>query len=184
MCFFTFLVVISDSLGQSCGLLLMTADEVTADIEEAMHLFDGLGLTVHAQKSVLQPVQDIEYLGFVLNSALTTRKKDKIAHLGWQLLSKSLEEIRQLAEFIGNLVAAEPGVEEVPLKYKGLEIVRNEALNHSHGNYGQKVILHKEARETIQWWIDNIKSAKKIIAVTKPNLITVRCIPNRLGCSC
>ena len=51
----------SCSLGQSCGLLLMTADEVTADIEEDMHLFDGLGLTVHAQKSVLQPVQGIEY---------------------------------------------------------------------------------------------------------------------------
>ena len=44
----------------------MTADEVTADIEEDMHLFDGLGLTVHAQKSVLQPVQGIEYKQFVL----------------------------------------------------------------------------------------------------------------------
>lgn len=43
--------------------------------------------------------------------------------------------IKDLASFIGNVVAAEPAVVNAPLRYKSLEILRNYLLKVHKGNY-------------------------------------------------
>jgi hypothetical protein len=125
------------------------------------------------QKSLLTPTQKIEFLGFVLDSktmnvSLAPRKMDKIVMLGKTLLTKSKISIRDLASFIGNTVAAEPGVPLAPLKYKFLEIERNKHLADSRGNYDTMITLSKPAKQLIDWWTSNIHGQSKCVLLSEP----------------
>ena len=131
-----------------------------------LRFFDNLGLTVNVAKSVLYPSQNIEYLGFLLDSVdmsvvLAHRKQVKIFELGSRLLFEDNVTIRFLSSFIGNVVASAPGVHLAPLRYKPLELVRNRALVNSRGNYDGFVRLSLRARLTVSWWVDNIHSMRK-----------------------
>jgi hypothetical protein len=42
------------------------------NIEDSTNLFQQLGFVIHPEKSVLHPVQAIEFLGFVINSLSMT----------------------------------------------------------------------------------------------------------------
>ena len=146
-----------------CILISESEDHLISGINFALRLFDSLGLTVNVKKSVLHPVQEIEFLGFLLNSQelsvkLTQRKIQKIYDMGKELYKKQSVTIRQLASFIGNLVAMEPAMKNAPLYYKPLEIVRNEALKSYNGNYEAYICLSSETKTLIDWWIQNIDS--------------------------
>ena len=148
-----------------------------AAISEALTLFDRLGLTVSLKKSIIQPVQRIEFLGFILDSVhmsieLTQSKKDKIQNLGSQLMKRARIQIRDLAEFIGNVVAAEPGVAYAPLYYKGLEITRNKLLRRYAGNYEAWFKLRPRDVETISWWVDHVQSSFKMVSQSSPDHVT------------
>ena len=89
------------------------------DCQSAMmatcQVFDSLGFTVHSVKSVLQPIQRIEFLEFWLDLvnmivSLTVRKVDKIRSVCADLLEMEVCSIRHMAEIIVYLVAAHPGV--------------------------------------------------------------------------
>ena len=153
------------------------AQEITNAVTTAVHLFDNLGLTVHIEKSVFQPTHCIQYLGFILNStdmtvSLTVKKKEKIRHLAQQLFKCDTISIREFASFIGTLVAMDPGVYGAPLFYKGLEIVKAEALVQERGNYNATISLPDETKLDIQWWIDNIMSTSKAVTTPSPTIIT------------
>ena len=112
---------------------------------------------------MLIPSQIVEYLGFLLDSVnmsvtLAPEKQTKISNLGSQLLKVDRISIRLLSSFIGNVVAAAPGVPLAPLRYKRLELVRNRALLDAKGNYDSLITLPAQARDTITWWITNIHS--------------------------
>lgn len=54
---------IDDSL-----LISKSYAECTNNIQDTVELLDNLGLTIHPDKFVFIPVQEIQYLGFILNS--------------------------------------------------------------------------------------------------------------------
>lgn len=88
----------------------------------AMTFFDLLGLTIHVQKSVLTPTQEVEFLGVVFNSTNMTatlpfRRREHIKEQG-RLLLKGLVTLHDLSSFIGMAVASDPAVELAPLRYK------------------------------------------------------------------
>ena len=168
----TIIGYIDDSL-----LIEDNPDALCLAVTRATDLFDSLGLTIHPKKSVLRPVQYIEFLGFNLDSrnmtvSLTQRKRDKIKRLGCALLRHAKCTIQELAEFIGNVVAAEPSVQNAPLHYKGLEIDRNDALRASYGNYETLMTLSRSSRDDIQWWIDNTPSMQRFITPSQPDMFT------------
>ena len=95
----------------------------------AAKLLDKLGFTINIDKSVLPPTRTkiMTSLGFVFNSIdmtvqLTPAKQDCISALAGSLLNNNKPTIQQLAQFIGKLVAAEPGYDYAPLYYKNIEI--------------------------------------------------------------
>ena len=90
-------------------------------------------------------------------------KKKKIALLARQLRRKKSCTVQCLAEFIGNVVAATPGVAQAPLHYKGLESVKNDALSWNKGNYNAVITLPDHAKLDLQWWEANILKAKQYI---------------------
>ena len=156
-----------------CIFIAPSFDELKSNIHYAVSFFDKLGLTVHVSKSSLVPSKEVEYLGCILNSEnmtvrLADRKKDKIKNIGLSLLARDEVSIRDLASFIGNVVAADSGVPLAPLRYKQLEIVRNRALLTHKGNYDSMITLPVRARKIISWWINNIHNQSKSISFPPP----------------
>ena len=108
-------------------------EDAEQDCQSAMmatcQVFDSLGFTVHSVKSVIQPTQRIEFLGFWLDSvnmivSLTDRKVDKIRSVCAELLEMEVCSIRHMAVIIGYLVAAHPGVWVVPVVCKEWRLLK------------------------------------------------------------
>ena len=126
-----------------------------------VNCLSALGYTIHCMKSVLEPTQEIVFLGFILNSrdmtiAVTQKKKNKILDLCENALSMAAPTIRFMAKLIGNVVATEEAFPLAPLHYRPIEINKIEALALSNGDYDAPMYLEDTARIEIQWWRDNI----------------------------
>ena len=80
------------------------------NVNATVALLQFLGFIIHPEKSILVPTQEIEFLGFVLNSVemkikLTDCKSGKIISKIKKLLYEGKQTLRDLASVIGSLVA-------------------------------------------------------------------------------
>ena len=71
---------------------------------------------------------------------------------------------------IGNLVAAEPGVELAPIFYRRLEREKAKKLQLAKGNFEQTITLSQQARTDLTWWRDNVQFQSKDINKPEPQL--------------
>ena len=164
---------IDDSL-----LLGDTEEECRLAVKNACRLLDSLGFTIHPVKSVFNPTQSIEFLGFVLNSvsmtvSLSEYKVKKVKDVCSHILESPKITIQFLAEVIGQLVATQPAIWIAPLFYKRLETLKNESLRLNKGDFSAYTLLNEEARDDLKWWLDNldgfvtpVKRNKPIMTVT------------------
>ena len=139
-------------------------EECQKNIEQTLHTLRSLGFVIHESKSVFEPTTKVKYLGFWLDSqemkvTLPDErvKKLKTACLG--LKKKKVASIREVAQVIGQLVAAFPAVQWGPLYYRHLEKDKTQALKTSKGNFEAKMMLSQEGKIELQWWIDNVETA-------------------------
>ena len=89
--------------------------------------------------SCLHPSQQLEYLGFVLNSVsmtvrLSNARVEKVVQACEKLLSNSQPTTLHLAEVIWLMVSSFPAVEHGPLYYRSLDIEKIESLRQTKGN--------------------------------------------------
>jgi len=157
--------------------------ECNINIKDTVELVDSLGFTVHPEKSVLIPTQEIQYLGFILNSTemtvkLTTEKAIKIKEQCKFILDKATGNrgkceisIRDISELVGKMIASEPGVPYAKLFHKRLEIMKNEQLRKNRGNFDAIIPVNDHCLSDIQWWIDNIEISKRFVVVATPSVI-------------
>ena len=116
--------------------------ECAENINATVNVFDHLGFTIHRTKSILTPTQNIEFLGFVLDSkhmtiAITSKKKTKIHKLCTELLTSPAPTIREVARVIGNLVATEEAFPMAPFHYRPIEMDKAQALEYNKGNINE-----------------------------------------------
>lgn len=71
---------------------------------------------------------------------------------------------------IGLAVASEPAVTLAPLRYKYLEIVRNENLVIPIGDYDAFFTLDALAKDLVSWWIHNVDSLSRPLLFCPPQL--------------
>ena len=95
--------------------------------------------------SALDFSQQLEYLGFVLNSvSMTVRlshaRVEKVVQACEKLLSNSHLTILHLAEVIGLMVSSFPAGERGPLHYRSLDIEKIEGLRQTKGNFSSENI--------------------------------------------
>ena len=110
-----------------------SVEDCRNNVRETVKLSMNTGFVVHPSKSIFEPTQVIEYLGFILNSMLMTvsvnmRQADKISLACKNLIEHKYVSIMQLAKVVGLLVASLPGVELGSIFYRRLDIAKNEAL--------------------------------------------------------
>ena len=151
--------------------------ELQDNVSKALILFDRLGFTINTKKSILSPVQSIEFLGFLLDSCTmkiypSKSRKEKIRLACQKSLTKRMISVRELSCIIGQLVAVSTAVKFGVVFYKRLEIRRNRALKQNNGNWEAKIKMGAVIKEDLQWWKSNINSVSKQL-ITKPFSLTI-----------
>ena len=162
-------------IDDSC-LVGLTYKGCLRNIYDTVSLMDELGLTVHTDKSVLQPYTQIVFLGFVLCSKsvtvrLTEERCQNIITLCVQLKNEKRTTIRSFAKVIGKLVASEPGVEYAMLYIKPLKIIKEKELHIHKGNFDSFMNISPVVKSTLDWWIGNLSKCFKKVSHGNPRLI-------------
>lgn len=140
-----------------------TVKECRANVIDTVTISTDVGFVVHFGKYVLEPVQQLPYLGFILDSLsmtvyLTQEKADKLSQTCKDTLKQNRISIRDLAQLVGRMVGSFPGVECGKLYYRLLDNEKTAALTVSKGNFEAVMTLSDIAKQDIQWWIHNIHS--------------------------
>lgn len=99
------------------------------------------------------------FLGFTIDSknmivSLTEEKARKLVNLCQKVYRKN--KIRTVAQLLGNMTAAFPGVMYAQLYYRIIEVETSKSLKLSKGNYDAKMTLSEEAKCDLLWWIRSI----------------------------
>ena len=147
------------------------------NIHDTVHSFRTLGFIVHPEKSILEPRQEIVFLGFLLSSMSTTIrlplvKASYVKTTCENLLSKDKFTIREFAHVIGLIVSSLPGVQFGELHYRNLEINKTAVLQCNSGDYDASMYLTDNFRSDmvgLTWWAHNITTAYKYIAESRPD---------------
>jgi hypothetical protein len=71
---------------------------------------------------------------------------------------------------IGQLVAAEPGIQYATLYSKQLEIEKDSALKANRGDYDARMVLSPAAKNHLHWWTVNAPGANKSLRQTNPQI--------------
>ena len=108
---------IDDSL-----LIAQNHNDCVNNIHDTVHLFTKLGFIVHPEKSTLKPTQEIEFLGFIINSLTVTvrlspSKSTKVQKACQDLLKSKHITARKVAHVILLLVSRLPAVQFGELYY-------------------------------------------------------------------
>ena len=144
-------------------IIAKTAEQAHQDVTKTANLLTELGFLVHPHKSVFKPTQEIEFLGFVIDSkkfhvSLPEAKKTDIKEACAGLANRT-PSIREVAVVIGKLVAAFPAVQYGPLHYRELEKNKISALARHCGHFDRQMQLSKPAWKELEWWIQNIDTS-------------------------
>ena len=162
-----------------------TEEECRSAVLDTIELLQNLGFTIHPEKSQLIPSQEIEFLGFILNSKsfdvkLTSEKVNKIEKRILTLL-KNKNSIRDIAQILGSFEAALPAIPYGRLHMFYLTKAKNEALKKSKGCYESDFCIYNDCVQELKWWTQNLKNSKSIRQPLPKNLIYSDACPNGWG---
>ena len=146
-------------------------------------LLQCLGFTVNPEKTVLQPTQTIELLGFDVNTlsmelSLPTEKLKKIRASpddSRKLPGEGLNRLiagRSFSRLIGKINAANQVIPPAPLFYRRLQMDLTEALRKANQNYDTRLRLSEDRKEELVWWdTQMVRWNGKTIMTKDPKLI-------------
>lgn len=116
-------------------------------------MLDSLGYVIHPEKSVLEPVQAINYgifNWFIKNEHLTyTWEEIRIKDVCDKILRSRSGTIKEIASLIGTLIASFPTVPFGPLYYRNLDNEKEQALKHNNGWWECEMHLTDHSLEEI-----------------------------------
>ena len=136
-----------------------TSEELSHNFQSCQTLMTSLGFVVNNEKSIAGPTQEIEFLGFVINSrsmtlAVTKEKLKSLTSQCKNLLQSQRTTVHHLAQVIGTMTSLNQAVLPAPLHYRGLQELRNESLD-LHHSYDFQILLSQRVMTDLKWWIDH-----------------------------
>ena len=153
-----------------------TQQECLDNVKATVSLLSRLGFTIHLEKSQLLPVQEIEFLGFLINSKnmtikLTDNKVHCIREKILTLLTMKKPTIRDLASVIGSVTATFPAIPFGKMHYRNAEHCKIEALKIHKGDYMAPIILNPSTELELQWWIDNLDYTNTNLQIPEVDIV-------------
>ena len=126
------------------------------------------GPNCQQEKSVLDPTQALEFLGFTIRTLpmtihLPKEKLRKIKQEAQSLLAQEMVTIKDLASFIGKISASSRAIRIAPLHYRSLQKMVNSVVPYHYSDneirrkYSISLPLTPEAQDNLQWWTYQLK---------------------------
>ena len=139
--------------------------ELRKNIQITLDVFRECGFTININKSNITPTKELEFLGFILNTASYTislgrPKRQKIYNLCRKVTIQKKIKMRTLAKLIGNFVSTFPASEQAQLHYRHLERYKIIMLHKFNQNWEMRIRLPLICMKEIRWWLHNIFSDK------------------------
>ena len=133
-------------------------DKCSSDTMKAVDVLTKAGFFINYDKSVLNPVQCIRFLGFMVDSRtmclyLPADKVLKLLAACDDLLNANQFTIRRLSEVIGYIISCMPAFPHGKLHYRYLELLKIDSLREN--NYNTNIRLDIDARSDLLWWKEN-----------------------------
>ena len=165
-------------------LLIVHQDNVQLQqiIPLIRQLFECLGLIVNHKKSILDPTQGLEFLGFEIHTqsmtmSLPQEKMRKIQQDARRLAAKTSVSIREIAQFVGKATATMRALPTAPLHYRALQLLMNSVHPEDQGQEGVTskfstvVPLNPRSKSDLSWWISlDRKSLSTPIVLLTPSM--------------
>jgi len=120
-------------------------------------LLKSLGFIVNGNKSVASPTQQIEFLGFKIDShtmtlSLPTQKWSSLMSSAKHIRSKEEVTIRELSQLLGQMVAAHPANLPAPLYYRQIEKLKLSYLRQGY-SFDHMMPISHGIKEDLSWWV-------------------------------
>ena len=162
-----------------------TSEGLSHNFQLCQSLMTSLGFVMNSEKSIADPTQEIEFLGFVMNSRLMTLAvtKEKLKSLTSQcknLLESQYTTVRHLAQVIGTMTSLNQAVLPAPLHYRGLQELRNKSLA-LHHSYDSQILLSQRAMMDLKWWIDHGSQWRSRHILTSQPALTIESDASDMG---
>ena len=141
-------------LGNSMSEIFLARDSV-------IFLLQHLGFVINLKKCVLDPAQEIEFLGLIVNSQTMTlplpaEKIGKIKDQCLRLYKASKVALLDLAKLIGTLSSTIQAVLPARLQFRFLQQQQIVSLKQSQ-SYLTLVKLTPMAKNELLWWVNNLE---------------------------
>lgn len=160
-----------------CLIMNQDRERLLKDRDTALFIFQMLGLVINWKKSQLIPCQQIEFLGFRVDSQFLTLTlpQDKVQDIKQKCLKMvqaDMTTVRKLAKLIGKLTATAQAVLVAPLHYRRLQMQKSKGLLQGNQAYEAKVELTSHCKEELRWWISELENCNgKTIMKPQPDLV-------------
>ena len=124
-------------------------------------LLENLGFIINFPKSVLTPTQDLEFLGFTIDSSkleirLPGEKIKKVKQEAKKLLNLTEPQALDLSRLLGKLNHASQAIPPAPLFYRNLQQCLLQALRSGGEEYSATVNLTQDAQGELEWWLNHL----------------------------
>jgi len=144
-------------------ILHQSKQQLEVLVTQICQLFEALGLMINRKKSLLSPIQLLEFLGFqvcstTLRFLIPREKLRKIWQDAHHLLQQTTVSLRELARFIGKTTATVRALPAAPLHYRAIQKLMNSVSpsipcqSEVNEKFSTRVHLSKEARTDLTWW--------------------------------
>ena len=145
-------------------VMVQSAEKLMSHMQTLARELQALGFKPNHKKCVWEPVQVIEFLGFIVNSKtmkiyLPEEKIQKVMKECRHTINKRSVTARHLAHLIGLLSSTAPAISVAPLHYRGLQRLRQKALQNSRGNYDHEILVDEEAEADLLWWVEHVRGS-------------------------
>lgn len=159
----------------------ITQEGLSRSIRKVRDLFQSLGFLINTKKSQFSPVQELKFLGVVVNSRDMTLKvpEDKLKNILDiinRMLRRTVVSIRDLAQIIGKLQSCKQSVHPAPLHYRALQRQKIKALAKMK-DYSAKIVLDQDSRADLNWWLIHFRTVNPCPIRPAPPLLN-----NRIRC--
>ena len=187
------LVHIRQNLVTRCVLCLddlpifrRTKTDCLQKAKKVMTLLQELGFTINIKKSILEPTQQIESLGLILDSIpmkvfLPEPKLSDLIESCQAILSMTSLIAMSLASLQGKMSSCLHAVLPAPTFYRAIQADIHQAIGETN-NFSKKLILLSEAKSEIQWWIANVRQWNgRPLHLPSPSLIITTAAKREMG---
>jgi len=166
-------------------VLAQSKEDLETQMDQIIQLFSLLGFSINHDKSQLNPTQQIQFLGFIVDSQdlmirLTQEKTEQLVETCRIVREQATPSVQDLARLIGRMTATIPAIFQAPLRYRNLQRLKICTLRRSQ-SYETRVILDQDALTELEWWITTMPSQNGRSILTQEPDLTMESDASLLG---